>query len=119
MVYTNLWLMGFASIGILLHILVEVSKLNKQPNGNFSLKGYLKLEIYNILISLLVSLVCVFASQEIKQLQTIGNWLGLAYLAIGYMGQSLLIAFMGKAQKIVDSKLDNPDATITTKESNQ
>ena len=103
--YTHLTLFGFGLLGVLLHILVELNKLNKQPAGNFSLKGYFKLEVFSILISVIVCGVCVFCSQEIKQLQQIGNWLGLAFVAIGYMGQSLLIAFMGKAQSVVDNTI--------------
>ncbi len=101
--YTKITLFLFAGLGILLHNLVEMNKLNKQPNSNFKLISYLKTEVYSILISLGVSTVAVFASQEIKQLQQVGNWLGLAFVAIGYMGQSLLIAAMGKAQKVVDN----------------
>lgn len=103
--YTHLTLFGFAILGVVLHILVELNKLNKQPAGNFTLKGYFKVEMFSILISIIVSGVAVIASQEIKQLEQIGNWLGLAFVAIGYMGQSLLIAFMGKAQTIVDNAL--------------
>jgi len=101
--YTYPALLGFAIVGVLLHNLVEMNKLNKQPNYNFKLLEYIKTEIYSILISVLVSGVCVYASQEIKQIQQVGNWLGLAFVAIGYMGQSLLIAAMGKAQKVVDN----------------
>lgn len=105
--YTHIALFGFGLLGVALHILVELNKLNKQPEGSFTIKGYFKLEVFSILISIIVCAVAVFASQEIKQLQQIGNWLGLAFVAIGYMGQSLLIAFMGKAQKVIDTKIEN------------
>lgn len=103
--YTHLSLFGFGLLGVALHILVELNKLNKQPAGSFTIKGYFKLEMFAIMISIIVCACCVFASQEIKQLQQIGNWLGLAFVAIGYMGQSLLIAFMGKAQSVIDKNI--------------
>lgn len=99
--YTPIVLFGLGMLGVLLHILVELNKLNKSSNCNFKLKQYFKLEVYSICISVITCIVAVFISQEIKQIQIAGKWLGLAFMAIGYMGQSLLIFVMGKANKIV------------------
>lgn len=102
--YTNLVLFTFGMLGILLHNLVELNKLNKASNCTFKIKEYFKLEIFSILISIIVVIVCLFASTELKQIQILGKWLGLGFMAIGYMGQSLLIFFMGKVNKIVNNE---------------
>ena len=103
---TFLKLFGFAILGIILHILVELNKLNRQPKGSFSIEGYFKLEMFSIAISFIVSAACVFGSTQIMQIEVLNKWIYFAYIAIGYTGQSLLIAFMGKAQKIIDKTID-------------
>ena len=100
--YTPLVLFGLGLLGILLHNLVELNKLNKASNCTFSIKQYFKMEMFSIAISLIVCVVAVVISQEIKQIAVAGKWLGLAFMAIGYMGQSLLIFVMGKANKVVN-----------------
>lgn len=102
--YTNLVLLAFGLLGVLLHNLVEMNKLNKASNCTFKIKDYFKLEVFSILISVIVVVVSVMASQEIKQLEYFGKWLGLGFMAIGYMGQSLLIWWIGKANKIVNNE---------------
>lgn len=62
------------------------------------------MEMFSIAISLIVCVVAVVISQEIKQIAVAGKWLGLAFMAIGYMGQSLLIFVMGKANKVVNAE---------------
>jgi hypothetical protein len=64
---------------------------------------YLKLERFSIAVSICFGIVCVIASQEIKQLEQVGKWLGLAFVAIGYMAQSIIIKFGGKAEKFIDN----------------
>ena len=107
--YTNITLFGLGMLGILLHNLVELNKINRDPNTkNFTIKSYFKTEAYSIVISLIVCFVALLVKHEITQLEQVGKWLGLAFMAIGYMGQSLLIFVMGKANKIVD-KIETPE----------
>lgn len=98
--YTFLTLTIFGLSGVLLHNLVALNKLNKKAQGNLNLSQYFKLEIFSILISIIVVLLAVFVSQEIEILYKVGNMLGLAFVSIGYMGQSLLVTFIGKASKM-------------------
>jgi hypothetical protein len=100
--YTNLTLFGLGLLGILLHNLVELNKLNKASAGNLNIKQYLKLEKYSIFICVIVVAVSLIIKYEIKQLEAVSKWLGLAFIAIGYTGQSLLIAVIGKASKVID-----------------
>lgn len=102
--YTPIVLFSLGLLGILLHILVELNKLNKSSNCTFSMNQYFKLEIFSILISFVFLIVSVIAAQEIKQLVNFGWGLGFSFMAIGYMGQSLLIFVMGKANKIVNQE---------------
>lgn len=99
--YTPIVLFLLGVLGVLLHNLVELNKLNKAQKGDLKIKDYLKLEIFSIAISLIVVLCAVITSQEIKQMHDAGKWLGLAFVCIGYMGQSLLIFVMGKANKSI------------------
>lgn len=52
---------------------------------------------------------------EIKQLEFAGKWLGIGYVAIGFMAQSVVISFAGKSQKIIDATFGN-DTTPTKDE---
>lgn len=102
--YNNLTLFCLGMLGVLLHNLVELNKLNKASKGNLNIRQYLKLEVFSILISMVVLVVCIVIKSEIKQLEQVGKWLGLAFMSIGYMGQSLLIFVMGKANKVIDKE---------------
>lgn len=99
--YTNLTLFGLGALGVLLHNLVELNKLNRASKGNLKIMQYLKLEVYSIIISLVVVVGCIIAKSEIAQLEHVGKLLGLGFIAIGYLGQSLLIFGMGKANKVI------------------
>lgn len=104
--YTNFTLYGLGILGVLLHNLVELNKLNKASKGNLNLKQYFSLEAFSIIISLIICFVALLVKTEISQLEQVGKWLGLAFMAIGYMGQSLLIFVMGKANKVIDKTED-------------
>ncbi len=106
--YTNIALFGLALLGVLLHNLIELNKLNRAQNGNVKLREYLKLERFSIYISIIVAFVAVMIKTEIKQIEQAGKWLGLAFVAIGYMGQSLLIFVMGKASKTIGNDNQPP-----------
>lgn len=100
--YTQATLLAFGIAGILLHNLIKLDGLNKEQGASFSFFKYLKIERFSILVSLIIVAVCVVGSQEVRQLQLVGKWLGFGFLAIGYMGQSILVKYMGKASKIIE-----------------
>jgi hypothetical protein len=104
MTYTNITLFLLGIVGIVLHNLVELNKLNRSAKGRLQLKNYLKIESYSIAISVLMVFVALLIKHEITQLEAVGKWIGLGFMAIGYMGQSLLIFAMGKANKIIDKE---------------
>ncbi len=106
MTYTKLALIGLGVLGILLHCLVELNKLNKANKGDYTMaiKEYFKVEIFSLLIALFVVIGCAFISSEVEAALTkIGyEWLlGGAYIMIGYSAQSLLIFMVGKANKVI------------------
>lgn len=101
--YTNAVLILLGMLGVLLHNLIEMNKLNRANQGNIKIGQYLKIERFTIMISIIVVIIAVIVKQEIKQLEAVGKWLGVAFIAIGYMGQSLLIFTMGKASKVIDN----------------
>lgn len=105
--YTFLALFGFGFLGIILHNLVKLNDLKKaNADGDVNYAKYFKMEWISILISVMVVIGLVFTSQEVKELANAGKWLGLGFVSAGYLAQSLLIKWMGKAQKILDSKTE-------------
>lgn len=105
--YNNLTLGLLCLLGIFIHNLIELNKINKKSGGKAKLSEYLNLEKYAILLSVVISATAVIISQEIKELEYAGKWLGFGYVAVGYMGQSLVIAAMGKASSTLG--LDKPE----------
>jgi len=99
--YTNLTLFAIGVLGVLLHNLVELNKINKAKKTRVNIGEYLKIEVFSILIALVTIVVAIIIKTEIKQLDNVGRWLGLAFVSIGYMGQSLVIALIGKASKTI------------------
>ncbi len=95
--YSQLMLGGLGLLGILIHNVFQLNSLNKAANGNYKFGQYIKVEKYSIIASVLIVIAAIFTVQEIKQLEQVQNYLGLAFIAIGYMGQSILVKYMGKA----------------------
>lgn len=101
--YSVITLAALGVFGVLIHNLVKLNELNKKLEGNISLLSYLKLEIFAILLSLCVVAVALIVRTEVKQLEQVGNWLGIAFVAIGYMAQSIIVTIMGRGQKFLDN----------------
>ena len=96
--YTELTLFLLGVLGILAHNFIKLGELNKKDK-EITLAVYLKTEKFSIIASVIIVLVCVIASHEIKQLQQFGNYLGLGFFTIGYTGQSIIITKLGKLNK--------------------
>jgi len=103
MTYTLYILFALGLLGILLHNLIKMDSLNRKSKGNLNLRQYLALEWISILISVVVVVVALIAQTEIKQISVVGNYSGLAFVAIGYMAQSIVVSYMGKAEKFLQS----------------
>ena len=114
--YTNFMLFGLGLLGVLIHNFIKMDGLNREAKGSINLIKYLAIERFTILISICVLVVALIAKTEITQLENVGKWLGLSFVAIGYMAQSIVVMFMGRAQKYLDnqnkenSKFENPAA---------
>lgn len=111
MIYTTITLAALGLLGILIHNLMKLNNLNREAKGEINIFKYWKLERFSIILSVCVVGVALIARSEIKQLESIGNWLGLSFVAIGYMAQSIVVSFSGKAQRYIENKanqdLDN------------
>lgn len=94
-----LFLLGLA--GIFLHNAIKLNQINKRTKGNANIGYYLKMEVYSIIIAVVIVAISIIVAHEIQSLYNAGIKIGLAFIAIGYMGQSLLVAWMGKAEKII------------------
>lgn len=102
--YTLFTLAALGLFGILIHNLVKLNSINREAKGEINLFQYFKIERFSLLLSICVVAVCLIVRTEVKQLELIGNWLGLAFVAIGYMAQSIVVSFSNKAQKYLDDK---------------
>lgn len=99
MTYTNLVLFALGVFGVLIHNLIKVDTINRQSEGNFNFKKFIGLEWPSIATSLSVVGVCLIAKHEVQQLEEVGNWLGLAFVTIGYTAQSIVYRYLGTAEK--------------------
>lgn len=96
------FILGLLGIsGILFHNLIQLYKINKKTDGKASIFKYLRIEIYSILIALLMVFVSIVVLDELNQISYFSSYRGLGFIAIGYMGQSLLVFFIGKAEKVM------------------
>jgi hypothetical protein len=102
-------LLGLGLLGIVAHNLIEMNKLNKLKGNDFSFMSYIKKEYLSMLVSVVVVVIALLIKNEIKQLDKVSDWLGLSFVTIGYMGQSILIFFMGKAQKEIKEKIEETE----------
>ena len=101
MEYTTLILFSLCLLGILIHTLMKINGINKRTNGNFKFGAFIRMEWPSLFISVCVGVVALIARQEVVQLKQVGNYLGLAFVAIGYMSQSIVYHFAGKAEKLL------------------
>lgn len=99
MEYQLLTLFGCGIFGILVHNLIKIDQINRKLDGGFKFSPFMRLEWPSIVISFCVVCVALIARTEIKQLKELGNYLMLGFFAIGYMAQSIVYHFMGKAEK--------------------
>jgi hypothetical protein len=108
MQYNDLVLFAFGFGGVMIHNLTKISELQKK--GNFNFHKYYATEWAAITTSLIVVALCIAGKHEVAQLDQAGKWLGLAFTTIGYMGQSLLVKWMGKANKVLGGDDDSKNA---------
>lgn len=104
MEYTNIVLFGLGIFGILLHNLVKLNGINRRNKGDVNYIQYIKLEKFTILISISVVFISLLIKHEVKQIETVDTWLGVSYVTIGYMAQSILCSVMNKAEKFIEEK---------------
>lgn len=107
MEYTTLALFLLGMLGIVIHTLMKIKDINKRNKGNFKFGYFLKLEWPSLAISICLVIVALLVRAEIQQLEQVGGYLGLAFVAIGYMSQSIVYHFGGKAEKIISDGKGN------------
>lgn len=107
--YTPFILFFLGLLGILLHNLIKIDSLNRAAKGDLNFKQYIKLEWPTIIISVIVVGIALIAQREINQLAIVGKYLGLAFVAIGYMAQSILVSYMGRAENFLNQNKEKTD----------
>jgi len=102
--YSPLILFGLGLFGIVIHNLVKLNEINVKQSGNVRILEYLKLERFTIILSVCVVLVALLVKDEIMQIKQLSTWVGVSFVSIGYMAQSIIVSIMGKGQKILDNE---------------
>ena len=100
-------LFGLGVAGILIHSFIKLNEINKKTEGHANIYKYWMLEKYAILVSFMAVIISLFIVEELNQLESFVKWKGLGFVAIGYMGQSIVIWAMGKAGNAVGKPTDN------------
>lgn len=95
--YTPFILFILGVCGVFVHNLIKLGEARKN-NAKSNFLKYWTAEKYSIMASLIIVLVSVILSQEIKQMEQFGHFLGLGFFAIGYTGQSMIISRFGKTK---------------------
>ena len=102
--YTQFTLFGLGMFGILLHNLIKLNQINRKNKGVVNYAAYIALEKFTIIISVCVVFIALIAQHEIKQLEGVGKWLGLAFFTIGYSAQSIVVSLMSKTDEFIKDK---------------
>lgn len=107
MTYTPIVLMILGLTGILLHNLVKLDSLNRLNGGTVNMRKYISMERFTIGINaILVIVAAIWLDSEYHYyLTSVGmeKVAGAGFIAFGYLGQSLLVKFIGRAQKKIDN----------------
>jgi uncharacterized membrane protein len=99
--YNDITLFAFGMGGVLVHNLMKIQELKK--TNQFKAHTYFGMEWPSICISLILVLLAIAGKHEVAKLENAGVWLGGSFIAIGYMGQSLFIKLMGRANKFLNN----------------
>lgn len=115
---TNLMLFFCGMLGVAIHSLVKINSLKKSGKP-FSILTYLNAEWAAISVSVVIVIASIIAKDEIAQLAKVEKYLSLGFVSIGYMGQSIIVSVMGKAEKKINNILgdeNKPDCNIKTED---
>lgn len=107
MEYNILALVGFGLGGILIHNLVKLDKLNRKGDGKVNILKYWQMERFTLILSVISVVLGAFISDEIKVLHDAGIGLGLGFISLGYMAQSIVVSFMGRAEQRIKADINN------------
>lgn len=105
--YTNSIILLLGFIGILLHVLKDINKINHQENASANIKKYFKVEWAAILISAILVIATTILKREVSEFENLGMYMGGVTMMIGYTANSLLAGFESKANKFIETKINN------------
>lgn len=102
MEYKDITLFALGCLGIFIHLLMKINDINRQRKGNWKFRAFIKLEWPTVLLSIAVVGVLVMAKKELMNIEEIQGKFRLLAVAVGYMADSVVYFFAGKARKIMD-----------------
>ena len=109
MKHEDIVLLGLGFAGVLLHCLSKIAQLKKRGRKFDSIE-YFSREWPTVMISLVMVIIAIYCKGEIKALELAGDYLGFGFVAIGFMGQSLLATFASKVQSRIGIKEEDTEA---------
>lgn len=107
MTYTPLYLFGLGLFGVLFHNLIKLNSINRKNKGVVNWREYFALERFTILISLFFVAFVVLIKSEVAGVELINKWVGAFFGMIGYLAQSLIVAFTSKTEEVIKDRINN------------
>jgi hypothetical protein len=100
--YSILILFAAGLFGQLAHAFKKTDEKNKSQEAPYTLKNYWDKNKYGMLMVTICLFVCAFYHDEVKRLKEVEDFLGLAFFAFGYMGDSVFPSLLELVNKITD-----------------
>lgn len=106
-----LYALGTGILGIFVHTLMKIDKINKRSKGKIKLRSFFSLELPSILISVSIVVVAIIAREEIGQLKAVGNYLLLGFFCIGLSAQTIAYYISGRLERKMAKREKEEDNT--------
>lgn len=102
-------------LGILIATLIKIRSLRRRSKDlviDVSFKSYIKQEWDNLFISILAVIIFIFIYDEVlkvneKVADYISKFARIFFIAVGYMGASIINAFMSNVEKLINIEISN------------
>ncbi len=107
-------------MGVIFHLIIKVNALRKRAitaNETFSFTMYIQKDWLSVFISVFTVAIVVYAVDEILDYKpVVMKWLKWFFIAVGYMGSSVLQSLLSKTERqvmeVINRKTDVADRAI-------
>lgn len=89
-------------LGQLAHAFKKTDEKNKAQEAPYTIKDYWRKNKNGMLMVTICLFVCAYYHDEVKRLKQVEDFLGIAFFAFGYMGDSVFPSLLELVNKITD-----------------